>query len=128
MSNGIDLKKEIDLALHQYADDVQEKMINVINKESQKTVTRLKKTSPQGTGVKAGEYAKGWRKTKPEKVNRIGGVKVVIYNTVYSLTHLLEKGHALRQGGRSPAIPHIAPAQEEFDRNVMSVLEKELKK
>lgn len=128
MGNGIEIKKEVELALDEYAEDVQEKLINAINKETQKTVTMLKKTSPQGTGKKAGEYARGWRKTKPEKTGRIGGVKIVIYNVVSFLTHLLENGHALRQGGRSPAIPHIAPAQDEFERNILTVLEKELKK
>lgn len=127
MAGRIKLKNEIKVALYDYQQDVQESMINAINKEAQKTVTRLKKTSPQGEGEKAGEYAKGWRKTKPEKTNRVGGVKVEIYNEVYRLTHLLENGHALRQGGRSPAIPHIAPAQEEFDRNITAELEKEMK-
>lgn len=128
MSDGIDLKKEIEMDLYEYAEDVQEKLINAINKEAQKTVTRLKKTSPVGTGSESGEYARGWRKTKPEKTGRLGGVKVVIYNIVGQLTHLLENGHALRQGGRSPAIPHIAPAKEEFERNISTVLEKELEK
>ena len=128
MGNGIEIKKEVELALDEYAEDVQEKLINAINKEAQKTVTRLKKTSPVGQGTESGEYARGWRKTKPEKIGRLGGVKLVIYNIVAQLTHLLENGHALRQGGRSPEIPHIAPAQEEFERNISTVLEKELKK
>ena len=37
----------------------------------------------------------------------------VLYNkTDGALTHLLEHGHALRQGGRSPAIVHIQPVED----------------
>ena len=42
----------------------------------------------------------------------------------YQLAHLLEKGHAKRGGGRTKAMPHIAPAEE----NAVKELENDIKK
>lgn len=53
------------------------------------------------------------------------GSSGVIYSQApyYRLTHLLEKGHALRNGGRSREFPHWKPAEEAaieyFEENVI---------
>lgn len=65
----------------------------------------LKQTSPVGRRSKK-KYKDGWRAKK------VGTAWVVHNATNYQLTHLLEKGHALRQGGRTRAFPHIAPVEE----------------
>ena len=48
--------------------------------------------------------------------------------TRYMLAHLLEKGHAKRNGGRTRAIPHIAPAEQAGVQQLESLIRKALGK
>mgnify|MGYP003319927550 CR=1 FL=1 len=86
-----------------------------------KAVKDLKKNSPK----KSGKYSKSWKK-KIEK-SRIGS-NCVIYNEKYYLTHLLENGHANRDGGRTPAKPHIAPVNESIQKDFEEEIEKGIAK
>ena len=68
----------------------------------------LRQNSPKKTG----EYAKGWTYTVKETAP--GSFTGVVYQkNKPGLTHLLEKGHAKRNGGRVAGIPHIEPAFED---------------
>lgn len=68
----------------------------------------LRENSPKKTG----EYAKGWTYTVKETAP--GSFTGVVYQkNKPGLTHLLEKGHAKRNGGRVAGIPHIEPAFED---------------
>jgi len=98
-----DISKEIANALAEYTDEVTEGIEEAKKDVSKTTVKKLKVKSPELTG----DYAKGWRAKK------VGSNYVVYNKTDYQLTHLLEYGHALREGGRVRAIPHIRPAEEE---------------
>ena len=54
---------------------------------------------------------------------------IIIHNrTDYQLTHLLEKGHILKRGGRTlgrvPAKVHIAPVEERAIKNLEEAIEK----
>ena len=96
------LNNEIMRQLNIYANDVQEKIIDTQEELGKEAVKELKSNSPKDTG----DYRKGWRLKKEKD-------KVIVHNkTNYQLTHLLEKGHANRGGGRTPPQVHIAPVEE----------------
>ena len=64
-----------------------------------------------GAPVKTGKYAKSWRARKTRETST--ALAVTVYSpSRYMLAHLLEHGHAKRNGGRTRAFPHIAPAEE----------------
>jgi hypothetical protein len=106
-----DFTKELIKELGRYNKLVKEEFEVVKKDTSKKIVKELKQRSPKQTG----DYQKGWS-LKKEKNG------YVIYNrTDYQLTHLLEKGHAKRSGGRVPAQVHIKPIEED---NVGAFLEK----
>lgn len=105
---------EIQKILKKYGDDVDKNLASVIDEVAQKGATTLRSNSPVNPkGIKSGEYAKGWKVEKSvAKSGRGLNTSATIYNTHPSLPHLLEHGHALRQGGRSPATVHIAPVSD----------------
>lgn len=99
-----DLPKELTDIMKLYTQDVEQGLEKEKQKVAREGAKKLRETSPVGY---RGRYAKGWTSTKR------GSSHIIRNKTDYQLTHLLEKGHALWQGGRSPAIPHIKPVEEE---------------
>lgn len=112
----IDLSKEITKELATFTNEVKEGMNEAQEKNAKEARTKLKRTSPKLTG----SYAKGWRAKKLKH-------GWVVHNaTDYQLTHLLEKGHAKRGGGRVPAKPHIEKVEQEaiegYEKDVEKVI------
>lgn len=112
--------KEIMKYLQNYKEDISDVVEQVANKVGKEATNELKQTSP--TGYRK-SYAKGWR-LKKDKTGRNKYIVKIHNKTDYQLTHLLEFGHATRNGGRTRAISHIRPAEEKYKK----VFEKELKK
>ena len=93
-----------------------------------KAANTVKKEITAGAPERTGRYAKSWR-TKTTKESS-SALEITVYSpTRYMLAHLLEHGHAMRNGGRVAAKVHIAPAEqdgieeleEEIGRNPSSV-------
>ena len=86
----------------------------------------VKKDIGANAPVKTGKYAKSWRTKKTKETST--ELEVTVYSpTRYMLAHLLEHGHAKRNGGRVRAIPHIAPAEEAAEQQLMADIERGLK-
>lgn len=115
------LGKTIDDILEKYGvvcNEIVEEEVNDITKEA---VKKLKATSPRKTG----KYAKGWKVVKYQSRFKVVGV---IHNAKKpQLTHLLENGHAKRNGvGRVSPEKHIAPVEEWAVRELVERIERRL--
>jgi len=94
-------------ALAEYDQEIADATKRITDEVTKEAVDSLKKSSPKLTG----SYRKGWRKKQSYADKRTK--RNTVYNeTDYQLTHLLEYGHASRNGGRVRAIQHIAPVEQ----------------
>lgn len=86
-----------------------------------KAANTVKKEISATAPVRTGKYAKSWAtKTTGENSHAI---EITVHSrNRYQLAHLLEHGHAKRNGGRVAARPHIAAAEqrgiEELEREI----------
>ena len=113
-----ELANAINEALQEYATLAADDMKKCIN-EAGKTVRKeIKSHAPKCTG----KYGKSWRVKKVHEDNQ--HLELVVYSpSRYFLAHLLEHGHAKRNGGRVSARPHIAPAEEIGEDELIKALE-----
>lgn len=98
---------EIMHQLDEYKDLTTDGVKAAVKKAGTTVRKEIKATAPSDTGA----YAKSWSvKTTRETSNSL---EVTVHSrNRYQLAHLLEFGHATRNGGRVPAQPHIAAAEE----------------
>ena len=126
-SSKMNFKETIDDILRNgYYPEVVEACFEVIPKVAKEAVKKLKADSPKG---KKKEYAKGWT-SKVDKTRVSVGATVYGKSGTYQLAHLLEYGHATRNGtGRTyaptPAHPHIEAVNDwAIDRAYNDIMDK----
>lgn len=116
MDNAImeELEKYADLA----ADDLKAAV--------KETAASVRKDIQAGAPVDTGKYKKSWSvKNVHEDAESI---EVVVHSrNRYQIAHLLEHGHAKRGGGRVPAQPHIASAEQRGNEKLVQTIEQKLK-
>ena len=102
-----DLAREVMKGLDEYADVTTEQVKRAVRKAGNTVRKEIQQNAPKNTG----DYAKSWAVKKVRESSHT--LELVVHSkNRYQLTHLLEFGHCLRNGGRTRAVPHIAPAEE----------------
>lgn len=116
--------KTIQKAFEEYADATVDAVSIGLIQTADECVDDLKSANPPGSGKYRSwtRYNNGWSRTKLS-ANKKKGFTTIIHNKYYQLTHLLENGHALKDGGRADPFEHIAPAerkaQEKLSQNII---------
>ena len=105
--------------LNDYADVSAEGMKKAVRKAGNTVKKEIGANAPKDTGA----YAKSWAvKNTKETANAL---EVTVYSrNKYQLAHLLEHGHAKRNGGRVAGKSHIAPAEETGIRQLEAEIER----
>lgn len=112
---------------HNATDEV---VADAVKKTAKDAVKKLKSTSPTLTG----DYAKSWTmKKNPKFLGRYKHSQVVYAgNGEYRLAHLLEKGHAIKRGGRvigsAPANIHIGPVDDAAEAELTDAITRGIQK
>ena len=95
---------------------------------AEEAVKMLRSAHPSGSEQWGswGKYNSGWTKRKEKSRNKKGIYALIHNKDHYQLTHLLEKGHAKRNGGRTRAFPHIAPVEQKSELLLLENIRKRI--
>ena len=116
-----DLARAVNEAMSEYRDLTEQALKSAVTEVAKETKDIAKENSPSLSG----RYKKGWATKKTTDAS--GQISVTVYNRARpGLTHLLEKGHAKRGGGRVSGVPHIAPAEEHAVSELETKIRREL--
>ena len=115
------LSAEVERILTEYAEDTTKTVDDLAVEMAKKGAKALKGESAGAYG--GGKYSRGWKVTVEE--SRLG-TTAVIHNTTPGLPHLLEHGHAKRNGGRVAGRVHIAPVEEKIVEEFKKAVSKAL--
>lgn len=116
-----DLTRAVNEAMSEYRDLTEQALKSAVTEVAKETKDIAGEKSPSLSG----HYKKGWATKKTTDAS--GQISIIVYNRARpGLTHLLEKGHAKRGGGRVSGVPHIAPAEEHAVAELEARIRREL--
>lgn len=118
-----DMGNVIKKSLEEYVELTAAEVKKVVTEVSESTKNQIIDKAP----VRTGKYKKSWKNTKVEE-SASSLVMSVHSEGRYRLTHLLENGHAKRGGGRVKAYVHIAPAETNAEKELLSAIERRISK
>ena len=124
MSTSVkDLASEVKKCMDEYMDLTNAEMKEAVKKTADDVKKQIESNAPKDTGT----YSRSWA-VKKTKENSNSIEMTVHSKNKYQLTHLLEFGHASRNGGRVEGQPHIEPAEHVSGDILESEIRKRLEK
>ena len=121
MTSIDDMAAEIMRGLTEYADLADDVMKKTVRKTAATVKSEISQNAPADTGA----YSKSWATKKVSENSHSMTVSVHSRNR-YQIAHLLEHGHAKRNGGRVSGKPHIAPAERKGEDVFEDIIRKAL--
>lgn len=117
-----ELSSTVKRQLEEYCSFTADEVKQIVAEVSENVKKEIKENAPVDTGA----YRNSWKVTKAKETAT--SLAVVVHSEKhYRLTHLLEKGHAKRGGGRVAARVHIAPAEANAEKQLIEKVERSLK-
>lgn len=115
------LATEINAILKEYNENVTAGTKEAVNKVIKWGVSEVRAASRSNFERHSGKYASGWTSTIDS--GRMSAAGVIHNAKAPGLPHLLENGHANRNGGRTSGRVHIAPVNDEVQRMLVETIE-----
>lgn len=112
--NSDALRSTVKGILDEYGERVQDALDIATEKTGKEAAKELKKSGDFGG---SGKFKKGW--TAKKVTTRLYSYSVVYNKAQPGLAHLLEFGHAKRNGGRTKAFNFIAPVADQLDEELL---------
>lgn len=132
MSNTIkadELQKALTDYLENYVEDIEEDVKDTVTEVAKEAKQELVQTSPRSGIARKTKYYKGWAIRNGGRTRKKHYYGKTVWNkTNYQLTHLLEFGHATRNGGRTNPQPHIRPVEEKNGTKFADLLERKIRR
>ena len=123
MKTSIDnLTKVFMEELDKYKDALNENADEAVKITAKEAAEELRNANPKDSGDYSPwskGYNKGWTVTQTKRDKREHKSATVHNKDHYQLTHLLEKGHAKVNGGRTRDFPHILPVAEKAEEKLL---------
>ena len=124
-----ELEKALTEYLENYVEDIEEDVEDTMNAVIKEAKQELVQTSPRSGIARDTKYYKGWAIKNGGRTRKKHYYGKTIWNrTNYQLTHLLEFGHATRNGGRTQAQPHIRKVEEKYGTKFADLLENKIRR
>ena len=119
------LANEISKTLKDFEGATDEAVQRGVLDTAEEAVKELRVADPPESGDYS-KWSKNYNKGWTIKASKRGKkTDAIVHNkTKYRLTHLLEKGHAKVNGGRTRAFPHIAPVADKSEKWLVENIKK----